>query len=106
MDEPRVYRLLVTGGDGRSRAIALGPVPLVLGRHPGADVVLDDITVSLRHAQISMGPDGPVVADLGSLNGTWVNGWRVMEAQLRVGDEVALGRYHLLVVREQLARAG
>ena len=62
-----------------------------IGRRPSADVVLDDATVSRRHALV-MERDGEVViADDRSRNGLYVNGRRVGQARLRNGDEVQLG---------------
>ena len=62
-----------------------------IGRRPSADVVLDDATVSRRHALV-MERDGElVIADDRSRNGLFVNGHRVVQARLRNGDEVQLG---------------
>jgi RND superfamily putative drug exporter len=63
---------------------------LVLGRE-SADVLLDDAMVSRRHAAIRAVEGGIEVEDLGSLNGTWVNGQRVEKVLLGPGDVVAIG---------------
>ena len=62
-----------------------------IGRRATADIVLDDSTVSRRHALVLEREDGPVIADDRSLNGVFVNGQRVREARLRNGDEVRIG---------------
>ena len=62
-----------------------------IGRRANADIVLDDSTVSRRHALVLERADGPVIADDRSLNGVYVNGERVREALLRHGDEVRIG---------------
>jgi pSer/pThr/pTyr-binding forkhead associated (FHA) protein len=62
-----------------------------IGRRPGADIVLDDATVSRRHALILERDGEPVIADDRSRNGTYVNGRRVTEARLRNGDQVQIG---------------
>lgn len=67
-----------------------------VGRAPDNDVVLDDLQVSRRHAELTRTPDGMRLADRGTRNGTFVNGRRVDTAPVRPGDLVALGR-HLLV---------
>lgn len=67
-----------------------------IGRHPDADILLDDITVSRSHAQIRRTPEGYVVTDSGSLNGTYLNRNRVEEAPLRNGDELQIGKYRLV----------
>ena len=67
-----------------------------LGRHPESEISLDDITVSRRHAQIERTPDGYVVSDAGSLNGTYVNQERVDRMLLRHGDELQIGKFRLV----------
>lgn len=86
---------------GRYFAIADGEDVVVLplgrltriGRRATSDIVLDDSTVSRRHALVleREGEGGPVIADDRSLNGVFVNGHRVREARLRHGDEVRIG---------------
>jgi pSer/pThr/pTyr-binding forkhead associated (FHA) protein len=67
-----------------------------LGRHPDSEISLDDITVSRRHAEIERTPDGYVVSDAGSLNGTYVNQERVDRVVLRHGDELQIGKFRLV----------
>jgi pSer/pThr/pTyr-binding forkhead associated (FHA) protein len=62
-----------------------------IGRRATADIVLDDATVSRRHALVLERGGAPVIADDRSRNGVYVNGRRVREARLRHGDEVQLG---------------
>jgi hypothetical protein len=66
------------------------------GRHPKSDIFLDDITVSRRHAEIVRQPDGYVVRDVGSLNGTYLNRERIDEAALTQGDELQIGKFKLV----------
>ncbi len=64
----------------------------VIGRDPGADVVVADPQVSARHASFAVGDSGIAVEDLGSANGTFVNGQRVTGSHdLRAGDRVQVG---------------
>ncbi|MBW4095559.1 MAG: FHA domain-containing protein [Acidobacteria bacterium] len=65
------------------------------GRHPDADVFLDDVTVSRRHVIFRRVAGGFEVADAGSLNGTYVNGDRVDSVRLRNGSEVRIGKFRL-----------
>ena len=67
-----------------------------IGRHPNSDIVLDDITVSRRHAQVVFSEGAYVVRDVGSLNGTYVNQQRTDEARLYHGDEVQIGKFRLV----------
>ena len=70
---------------------------VTLGRHPDSEIMLDDITVSRRHAEIERTDEGYVVADAGSLNGTYVNQERVDRAVLRHGDELQIGKFRLVL---------
>jgi hypothetical protein len=69
---------------------------LVIGRLPECDVVLPDSNVSRRHAELRRKGDGVFVTDLGSTNGTRVNGTMVREQLLASGDEVTVGATRLI----------
>ena len=71
--------------------LPLGADPLVIGRLPECAVVLSDPNVSRRHAEVRRVGDAVVVADLGSTNGTRVNGIPVREQHLASGDEITVG---------------
>lgn len=65
---------------------------LMVGRDPACDIVLDDPSVSRRHARVFLAEGGVYLEDLGSQNGTMVNGAAIhMPCQLRSGDELAAG---------------
>jgi hypothetical protein len=64
----------------------------VLGRDNACDYALADPTVSSRHAELICLADGWLIRDLGSKNGTRVNGWLAKEQRLRAGDTLTLGR--------------
>lgn len=65
---------------------------LIVGRDPSCDIVLDDPSVSRRHARVFLAEDSVYLEDLGSQNGTMVNGASIhMPCQLRSGDELAAG---------------
>lgn len=70
--------------------ILLGPAPLIVGRHPCCDAWLGVRSVSRRHCCLVPVGSEVVVRDLGSTNGTWINGLRVDEGRLRPGDELAI----------------
>ncbi len=63
----------------------------MIGRLPECDVRVEDTQVSRRHAEVRPDADGYVLVDLGSLNGTLVNGVPVTEHPLVDGDEIKLG---------------
>jgi len=65
------------------------------GRHPNADIFLDDVTVSRRHAEFLRHGTNFEVRDLGSLNGTYFDGVRIESALLDDGAEVQIGKFRL-----------
>ena len=67
-----------------------------VGRHGEADILLDDVTVSRRHAEVERIGERYVARDVGSLNGIWLNGQRVDTAELTDGDELQIGRFKLV----------
>ncbi len=69
-----------------------------IGRSSASDVFLDDVTVSRSHAQIESSPSGFSLKDSGSLNGTYVNNVSVTEQVLHSGDQIQIGKFHLLFV--------
>ncbi len=83
--------LEIVEGPGAGRQVPLGE-PLVIGRSQEAQLVLADNQVSRRHARVSPRGTDAVVEDLGSSNGTWLNGNEVhMPAALAPGDELLVG---------------
>jgi len=68
-----------------------------VGRHPDSDIFLDDITVSRHHCRFRSEGQVFTVEDSGSTNGTYVNGERIDQGALRPGDEVIIGKFHLIV---------
>ena len=65
----------------------------MIGRLPECAVALSDPQVSRHHAEVRPDHDGYRVVDLGSTNGTLVNGTRVAEHALRDGDEIVVGQH-------------
>jgi FHA domain-containing protein/uncharacterized protein DUF1707 len=76
---------------------ALATGQITLGRSSSCQLVLSDATVSRRHAALVVRDGTWRVVDLDSSNGTWVNGRRVIEAEVRPGDELRLGAARLLL---------
>ncbi len=85
--------LIVHRGPHEGTAFPLTPPVVGVGRGADQQVFLDDITVSRRHAELRLTDQGWRIADLGSLNGTYVNRQPVTEAVLASGDEVQIGKY-------------
>lgn len=93
---PSGHALLVVrrGYEEGSRFLLDADVTTV-GRHPNADILLDDVTVSRRHAEFVRTGTTFVVKDLASLNGTYYQGHRIDEAILEDGAEVQVGKFKL-----------
>jgi pSer/pThr/pTyr-binding forkhead associated (FHA) protein len=91
---------LVSIGSSPQREYSLDQPTIAIGSHPSNDVVIDDTTVSRRHATITRKPDGFELADLGSTNGTFVNGQPVRRITLTDGTRVTLGRTTLVFRRD------
>lgn len=93
---PGTALLIVQQGPTTGARFLLDSAETTVGRHPHADIFLDDVTVSRKHAIFSaLEGGGFAVRDSGSLNGTYVNRERVEQAALRAGDEVQIGKYRM-----------
>ena len=87
---------LIGQEEGLEEEFHLGPTTFV-GRTSECQVRIARPAVSRRHARLDLAPDGShVLADLGSENGTWVNGERITEQRLRDGDLIAFGTVRFL----------
>jgi pSer/pThr/pTyr-binding forkhead associated (FHA) protein len=79
-------------GPLEGREFVLDRAEIGIGRRPGCDIVVPDQSVSRLHARIRAVPDGYLIEDAGSANGTWVNGVRLGGAQLLVeADVIGIG---------------
>ena len=76
------------------------------GRHPNADIFLDDVTVSRRHAEFHRIGNTFEVKDLGSLNGTYFDGVRIDSALLDDGAEVQIGKFRMTFYSSPLDKRG
>ncbi|MEI7437836.1 MAG: FHA domain-containing protein, partial [bacterium] len=91
--------LIIEGGPERGRALVVAPEGVRLGRSSRNDYSLNDNSLSRFHCRFYFEPDEALwVADLGSSNGTLVNGEAVQECRLKVGDHVAIGNTEMRVV--------
>ena len=107
-DGRRLPVLLVVGGPRTAigRAYQLDK-ELLIGRAGEADVWLDEEGVSRKHARVVRSDKAAQLLDLSSRNGTWVNGSRITQADLKEGDLVQIGASHILrfVFQDQLDEA-
>jgi pSer/pThr/pTyr-binding forkhead associated (FHA) protein len=98
---PYLAVLLVREGGHTGAQFMLDRDLTTAGRHPDGDIFLDDVTVSRRHAEFHRDGDTFAVRDLGSLNGTYLNGERVQAAVLSTGDEIQIGKFRLVFLTGQ-----
>ena len=87
--------LVSVRGPNRGARFLLDRDVVTVGRHPESDIFLDDITVSRRHAEFRRDVQRFWIHDVGSLNGTYVNGERADDQLLDTGDEVQIGKFKL-----------
>ena len=91
---PSASRLYITEDDRLGRIIEVTGMATI-GRASDSDIVVDEATVSHRHALLSLQPEGIVLIDLGSTNGSFVNGVQAPPDEvvwLADGDVITLGR--------------
>jgi adenylate cyclase len=88
-------RLQVVGEKGAAMEYPLQGQAIFIGRTDDNDIVLDDSSVSRRHAKITKDGEAYSLADLGSHNGTALNGILTQSAPLRDGDQIKIGGYRL-----------
>ncbi len=88
---------VILGGLDVGSVLTLKKERTIIGRDPACDLVLRDDGISRRHARITrVDSENIEITDLGSTNGTFVGGEKVMSARLRDGDKVLLGRQTVL----------
>lgn len=87
--------LIVRRGPNIGARFLLDSDSTTAGRHPDADIFLDDVTVSRRHTDFLRHGTAFELKDLGSLNGTYFDGVRIENALLADGAEVQIGKFRL-----------
>ncbi|MEJ3406027.1 FHA domain-containing protein [Rathayibacter sp. YIM 133350] len=98
--------LVVRRGPNAGARFLLDSDVTTAGRHPDADIFLDDVTVSRHHAQFLRHGTAFEVKDLGSLNGTYFDGVRIDTAMLSDGAEVQVGKFRLTFYSSRYDLAG
>jgi pSer/pThr/pTyr-binding forkhead associated (FHA) protein len=92
---PFTALLVVRKGPNAGARFLLDQDSTIAGRHPEADIFLDDVTVSRRHAEFVRHGMAFEVKDLGSLNGTYFDGVLIDQALLHDGAEVQVGKFRM-----------
>lgn len=93
--------LRVTEPDGRQRSLRLDGRAMRIGRAAECEIALDDPQVSRQHARLQIRNGVLLLADVGSTNGTRVNGQRIQEVALGIGDRIEVGGTEILVAAER-----
>ncbi|MBL7501271.1 ATP-binding cassette domain-containing protein [Frankia sp. CNm7] len=89
-------------GPEAGRTHALRPGRMLIGRALSNDIIVGDLLASREHAELFFGRSGLEIVDLGSANGTFVNGRRVDRTPLRPGDLIAIGHHIFSVELDRL----
>ena len=79
------------------KEVTVGPRPVTMGRAPDNDIQIDNLAVSSHHARIFSEESRLVLEDLNSLNGTFVNNQKVQRVNLKQGDQILIGKHHVVV---------
>jgi pSer/pThr/pTyr-binding forkhead associated (FHA) protein len=99
-----ITELVISRGQRAGARFAVTSDRTTIGRSRDCDIVLDDVTVSRRHARIVRDGECYTLEDVGSLNGTHLNREKVGQARLADGDEVQIGVFRLTVWLSTAAR--
>jgi pSer/pThr/pTyr-binding forkhead associated (FHA) protein len=84
-------KLVLAKGEPKGKVIDIAKSPAVIGREPECDVVIASPKVSRKHCRIEITGNAVSLSDLGSANGTFVNGKKVQKVQLHGGDKLVVG---------------
>lgn len=96
---PESAMLIIHRGANRGERFLLDSTETSIGRSGENSILLNDVTVSRKHANIRRAGERFELIDLGSLNGTYVNNNSIARATLTNGDEVQFGKFHMLFVQ-------
>lgn len=98
-------KLVIFLEDRVLKEVVLNKDRITLGRRPHNDVVIDNLAVSGEHAVLMREGDGYVVQDLGSTNGSYINGKPIKRAEFKEGDSLDIGKYTLRLLSDNNASA-
>lgn len=90
-----VAKLITTSSTGEQKEYPLTNETTTIGRKPANDIAIDNLSVSGKHAQVITILEDSFLEDLGSTNGTYVNGKLVKKHALENGDNITLGKYQI-----------
>ena len=94
------FSLRFEAGERHGETVPIAPGGFVVGRRPGSSLQVLDSSLSGRHAELIVDDEGLLVRDLGSTNGTRINGERVLEQRASDGDVLIFGNVRFAVIAE------
>ena len=95
---PEKAMVVVHRGANKGSRYLIAQESTSIGRSPESEIFLDDVTVSRSHAVIERNGSVFALNDLGSLNGTYINNQSLKTSPLTSGDEIQIGKFHLIFV--------
>ena len=95
---PEKAMIVVHRGASKGARFLIAQDRTLIGRSTESEIFLDDVTVSRSHAVIERGISGFTLTDLGSLNGTYINNQSLKTTNLVCGDEIQIGKFHLIFI--------
>ncbi len=85
-------------GPSRGARFLITAEGVTIGRSPASEIFLDDVTVSRAHATIKREGSDFIFTDSGSLNGSYINNQQASSHRLVTGDEIQIGKFHMLFI--------
>ncbi|CAN2199440.1 Forkhead-associated (FHA) domain [Candidatus Nanopelagicaceae bacterium] len=98
---PEKAMIVVHRGASKGARFLIAQDRSSIGRSPESEIFLDDVTVSRSHAVIERTATSFTLNDLGSLNGTYINNQSLKSTALVCGDEIQIGKFHLIFISAQ-----
>lgn len=96
--------VIVHRGPSKGARFLLDSDSTSIGRASDCDIFLDDVTVSRKHASIVKNGTSFSFVDSGSLNGSYINNEAVSSRELHNGDEIQIGKFHMLFIRAEVKK--
>ncbi len=90
--------VVIHRGPAKGARFLIDQGEVAIGRSVESPIFLDDVTVSRKHALIELRNGAFALKDLGSLNGTYLNNQSISDAALVSGDEIQIGKFHMLFI--------
>jgi pSer/pThr/pTyr-binding forkhead associated (FHA) protein len=90
--------LVIHRGPSKGARFLIDQKEVAIGRSVESPIFLDDVTVSRKHAVITFDKGAYAITDSGSLNGTYLNNQSISSSTLKSGDEIQIGKFHMLFI--------